>query len=203
MVVDKLLGKRSSIAAHEVQQWAAGFMLVGIDAPILSAYETQETKIPKGKFGLSKKAQVSAEGITREHFDTIHLLTMLKIMDESFVKTGLATEQTLAIESDHPGLCNLNVHSPAFAKICRFIDIGLEDARLKISGGSPRCEFKSDPCRPKKAFENRFEKALWRVNHFKLLDEGTFDSSRDPWSLVSRTRIHDDGNIGLEYSSSR
>lgn len=66
---------------------------------------------------------------------------MSKITSEASVKTGLDLERIVAIDSDHPGLCNLDVQSSYFAEMCKFIDESLEDARLRVGRGSPTCEY--------------------------------------------------------------
>lgn len=66
-------------------------------------------------------------------------------MDESFVKTQLDTEQILGIEAEHSDLYKLSVQSSSFAKVCKFIDLSLEDARLRISQRSPAREYPGVP----------------------------------------------------------
>lgn len=59
LVLGKFIGKKGTVSPGEVQQWAKDFSLAGIDVPMLVAYGMRETKIPRGKFGRSKRSQVS------------------------------------------------------------------------------------------------------------------------------------------------
>lgn len=59
LLLGKFIGKNCKISSNEVDQWAKDFSLAGIDVPMLVAYGMRETKIPRGKFGRSKRSQVS------------------------------------------------------------------------------------------------------------------------------------------------
>lgn len=60
-------------------------------------------------------------------------------MDAEFVRTRSRNEELLGIDLDHNTICNLNVTADYFERICEFIDTSLQETRLKIIKGSPKC----------------------------------------------------------------
>ncbi|KAL8305078.1 hypothetical protein RB598_003018 [Gaeumannomyces tritici] len=91
------------------------FEQAAVTVPILSVYETKETKV-KSRLWITKKTL---------------------IMDEAFVKTNSSYEEMLGIAADHNTLCHVDTSAKHFGKISTFISTSLEDARLKIVKGSP------------------------------------------------------------------
>lgn len=49
-------------------------------------------------------------------------------------------ERVLGLDADHKGLCDFDVGSREFRDVASFIETALEDARLRITTGSPDCK---------------------------------------------------------------
>ncbi|KAF2969761.1 hypothetical protein GQX73_g3870 [Xylaria multiplex] len=94
------------------------FEQASVGVPILSIHETKETKVKLFKLW-SKK---------------------ILITTADFVKTESHFEEVLALDSDHNNLCNVDVETAQFQVICRFVEVSIEDSRLRVSQGSPNFE---------------------------------------------------------------
>jgi hypothetical protein len=142
MVMPDLPKKQRSLSSGDMASLTTSsmqFERAAVNVPILSVHETKKTKVKTG-FITSKKTLVSTQAKRMKHLNFgLALLTLLKLMDAEFVRTRSRNEELLGIDLDHNTICNLNVTADYFERICEFIDASLQETRLKIIKGSPKC----------------------------------------------------------------
>ena len=67
-------------------------------------------------------------------------------MGPQLAKIGASKEILLTVDSDHKGICVLDVYGQEFTQISDFLQIALEETRIKIKRGSPKCRCLKNFC---------------------------------------------------------
>lgn len=113
--------KQKSIGEEDLSllsQCCLQFEQAGVQFPILSVYETQDSKIRLSPTRTTKLKPVAKK---------------LAVME-------LHTEHVIPADCDHKSLCALEVQSEAFRQISNVLETAFEDARLRIAFDSPSCK---------------------------------------------------------------
>lgn len=67
------------------------------------------------------------------------LSDLLQLVGITSVHSNTIDEELVGFETDHKNLCNVQMSSRAFERICSFVKINTEIAQSRIERGSPKC----------------------------------------------------------------